>query len=87
MSEAPSHCSATSQGPAAGRQTAALFASGGQAALVPVQVSARSHTPADGQHPTVAGWKASEGQSSFTPSQLSARSQGPAAGRHSAVLF
>jgi hypothetical protein len=27
-----------------------LFASGGQAALDPVQLSAGSHTPADGRH-------------------------------------
>src|SRR5947199_292578 len=44
---APSQLSATSQAPAAGRQTAVLFASAGQVALVPVQVSAASHGPAD----------------------------------------
>src|SRR5206468_9523316 len=82
----PSQLSATSHGPATGRQTAVLFASAGHAALVPVQVSAGSQTPAEARHSTVAGSKASGGQSLLTPSQLSATSHTPAAGRHTAVL-
>src|SRR5439155_545458 len=84
---APSQGSATSHGPAGGRQTPVLLASAGHAALAPVQVSAGSHAPADARHSIVAGWKTSAGQSLVTPSQRSAASQGPAAGRHSAVLF
>src|SRR5438552_840626 len=83
----PSQLSATSHGPATGRQTAVLFASAGHAALVPVQVSAGSQTPAEARHSTVAGSKASGGQSLLTPSQLSATSHTPAAGRHTAVLL
>src|SRR5439155_473741 len=82
----PSQLSATSHGPAAGRQTPVLLASGGHAALALVQVSAGSQTPAEARHSTVAGWKVSAGQSLATPSQRAAASQGPTAGRHSAVL-
>ena len=64
-----------------------FFTSAGQAALVPVQVSARSHSPAAARHVVLAGWNVSAGQSLATPSQLSATSQAPAAGRHTAVLF
>src|SRR5207249_621273 len=78
---------APGQGPAAGRQAAVLWASGGQAALEPVQLSAGSQTPAAGRHTVAAGSKSSGGQALLTPSQLSATSQRPAAGRHSAVLL
>ena len=50
----PSQLSATSQTPAAGRQTGALRV-GRQAPLVPLQVSARSHTPALARHGVDAG--------------------------------
>src|SRR5437879_10380819 len=73
--------------PAVGRHTAVLLASGGQAALVPSQLSGTSQTPAAARHSRVAGWKASAGQSSLTPSQLSATSHGPAGGRQTPVLL
>src|SRR5438552_14198967 len=85
--EVPSHRSVTSHSFPAARQTAVLFASGGQAAPGPVQRSARSQTPAAARHCIVAGLKASLGQSSCVPSQLSATSHTPAAGRQTAVLF
>lgn len=56
-------------------------ASAGQAALVPVQVSATSHTPADARHTVVFGLKAFTGQSALVPVQVSATSHTPAAGR------
>src|SRR5689334_10652579 len=57
----------------------------GQVADEPVQFSATSHTPADGRHTSVAGWKASAGQEAELPVQFSARSQKPADGRHTVV--
>ena len=51
----------------------------GQAALDPVQCSARSQIPAAGRHTTVGEARASAGQSSLTPSQRSSVSQGPTA--------
>src|SRR5207244_8371618 len=66
---------------------AVLFASAGQATLVPVHVSVRSHPPAAARHTVSAGTRASAGQSFVTPSQRSATSQAPAAARHSAVLL
>src|SRR6185436_10381618 len=46
----PSQLSATSQTPAALRQTALLLPSAGQAAAEPVHFSAGSQTPADARH-------------------------------------
>src|SRR5207302_1745649 len=70
-----SQVSAVSQAPAGGRQTKApatlCTASGGHSALVPVQLSAMSHGPADARQVTDAGWKPSAGQSLLTPSQFS----------------
>src|SRR5438552_7299376 len=60
----------------------ACLASAGQLALAPVQVSARSHSPAAARHTVLAGWKASAGQPALVPSQVSAMSQTPAAARH-----
>ena len=60
-----------------------LFASAGQAASDPVQVSAESHAPAAARHSTVAGAKASVGQETLVPVHVSATSQPPAAARHS----
>src|SRR5439155_730936 len=57
-------------------------ASAGHAALEPVQVSARSHTPAAARHTVLAGWKTSAGQAALVPSQVSVTSQTPAAARH-----
>src|SRR5207247_8861071 len=50
LSATPPQLSATSQPPAAARQTAVLFTSAGQSTLEPVQVSARSHGPAAARH-------------------------------------
>ena len=83
--ETPSQLSATSQPPAAARQTAVLFASSGQRPLVPVQNSAASQAPAAGRHSSVAGWKASVGQVALVPVQSSATSHAPVAPRHSNV--
>jgi hypothetical protein len=57
-------------------------ASAGHVALEPVQLSARSQSPAVGRHTVVADLKLSAGQLLLDPSQLSARSQAPAAARH-----
>src|SRR5439155_476986 len=83
----PSQFSATSQTPAAARQTAVLLASAGQAALLPVQCSATSQTPAAARHSTLEGLKASVGQALLTPSQTSAGSQAPAEARHTVPEF
>ena len=58
------------------------FASLGQTASLPVQNSARSHSPAAGRHSVLEDAKASAGQSSLVPSQVSATSHTPAASRH-----
>src|SRR5204863_1172881 len=71
----------------AGRHTAVLFASAGQAALVPVQASDRSQSPAAARHVVPPATNPSAGQLLFTPSQLSATSHGPAAARQRAVLL
>jgi hypothetical protein len=57
----------------------------GQAAVVPVQVSATSQSPVSARHTVVFGKNASEGQLP-APSQLSATSQIPAAGRQVVVV-
>jgi hypothetical protein len=59
-----------------------LTLSAGQAALVPVQFSVTSHSPAASRHAVVEGAKLSGGQLLLTPSHVSARSQTPAAVRH-----
>src|SRR5437899_1356877 len=83
----PLQLSARSHSLAAGRQTAVLFASAGQLALVPVQNSDRSQMPAGARHCVVLGLRVSAGQSLAIPSQLSATSQAPAAGRQTAVVL
>src|SRR5207244_7700191 len=75
------------QTPAAGRQTAVLFASTGQSTLEPSQSSSRSQTPAARRHGVPPPATSSAGQSLATPSQTSSRSQTPAAGRQTAVLL
>src|SRR5207237_89121 len=88
LSALPSHWSSVHGLPSSAHAVPlACLASAGHAALVPVQVSARSHSPAAARHVVVAGWNVSAGQSLATPSQLSATSQAPAVGRHTAVLF
>src|SRR5205807_9543788 len=60
---------------------AAFFASAGQLALEPVQVSATSHSPAAARHVVPAATNASAGQVVLLPVQVSATSQAPAEGR------
>jgi hypothetical protein len=60
-------------------------ASTGQAALVPVHVSATSHGPAEARHTVVAGTKASAGHAALLPVHVSATSQTPAEARHTVV--
>ncbi len=61
---APLHDSATSQSPTAGRHKPVRLASGGQVALAMGQVSARSHTPAEGrQMAGYSNWQVEEQQS------------------------
>jgi hypothetical protein len=80
--------SATSQSPAAARQTVELGAkaSAGQAAPEPVQCSAASHTPVDALHTVELGWNASVGQAALDPVQCSATSQSPADARQTVAL-
>jgi len=59
----------------------ALNASDGQAALVPEQISAMSHSPALARQTLPAGARASPGQAPLDPSQVSATSHEPAAAR------
>src|SRR5205823_259912 len=63
------------------------LSSGGQAGPVPVQLSAGSHSPAEGRQTTVEGWKASAGQVVLVPSQVSSWSHGPVAARHTVPAF
>src|SRR5437870_13304070 len=83
----PSHCSATSQTSAVGRQTnpAGASASAGQALLTPSQLSATSQGPAAGRHAAVLF--ASAGQAASVPVQLSTGSQAPAEARQTAPAF
>src|SRR5205823_15025587 len=48
---------------------AGFFASAGQLAALPGQLSARSHSPATARQPTVAGLKVSVGQLVLVPAQ------------------
>src|SRR5439155_1353217 len=57
----------------------ALKASVGQVALVPVQFSATSQTPAEVRQTVLEGRNASAGQETLDPSQVSATSHPPAA--------
>jgi hypothetical protein len=77
----PSQVSATSQTPAAERQTAVLFASVGHAALAPSQDSATSHAPAAERQTVLDDATPSAGQAVPDPSHVSATSQSPAAER------
>src|SRR5207245_7234129 len=76
--------SARSQPDAAARQTepAALMASAGQVALVPVQFSAASHRSTAARQTVLEGRKALAGQVVLVPVQVSATSHTPAAARH-----
>jgi hypothetical protein len=77
----PSQLSATSQVPAAARQTLLLLASAGHATLDPVQLSAGSHVPAEARHSVPAATKASTGHVPLDPVQVSWASQTAAAAR------
>jgi len=85
--DVPLHVSATSQSPAADRQTKVdgRTASVGHAALVPEQLSATSQAPADARQTVVDDLNASAGHAALVPVQLSARSQVPAAARQTVV--
>ena len=60
----------------------ACFASAGQPTLVPVQVSATSHSPAAARHTVVVGSRLSAGHALLVPVQVSTGSQMPAEARH-----
>src|SRR5207249_2088478 len=61
---------------------AAVFASAGQAALVPVHCSAGSHSPVELRQTVLDDSKASAGHTVLDPAHVSSRSQAPAAARH-----
>src|SRR5439155_25275922 len=63
------------------------LSSGGQAGPVPVQLSAGSHSPAEGRQTTVEGSKASAGQVGLVPLQVSSTSHGPVDARHTVPAF
>ena len=81
MFNTPLQLSARSQAPAAGRQTAVLFASAGQLMPVPVQWSATSHTPAEERQTVLLGRKASAAHVALLPVHDSTASHTPAAAR------
>src|SRR5207249_1881919 len=60
----------------------ACLASAGQPALLPVQLSARSHSPAAPRHTVLDEAKPSAGHVELVPVHVSATSQGPAVARH-----
>src|SRR5207245_1985059 len=64
-----------------------LFACAWQLALVPVQFSAGSHSPAEARQTVLEGLKASAGQTVLEPVQLSSTSHTPAAARHTVPAF
>src|SRR5207245_8926954 len=64
-----------------------LFACAWQLALVPVQFSAGSHSPAEARQTVLEGSKASAGQTVLEPVQLSSTSHTPAAARHTVPEF
>src|SRR5206468_2165530 len=66
---------------------AAVFVSAGQLALVPVQWSAGSHSPAEARHTVLDDLNASAGQTVVEPVQVSSTSQKPAAARQTAPAF
>src|SRR5439155_282784 len=57
----------------------------GQLALVPVQFSATSQTPAGCRQTVLEDWKASDGHAALDPVQCSATSQVPADVRHTVL--
>src|SRR5262249_48853070 len=73
----------TSHTPAEGRQTVVFGANvlGGQAALLPVHVSATSHTPAEGRQTVVFDAKVSGGKAGVLRGDVAATSHTPTGGR------
>ena len=65
----------------------AFLASAGQAALLPVQLSATSHSPAAPRHTVLAEAKPSAGHVELVPVHVSATSQAPAVARHVVPAF
>src|SRR5205823_4553920 len=63
------------------------LSSGGQAGPVPVQLSAGSHSPAEGRQTTVEGSKASAAQALLDALPISSTSHGPAVGRQTVPAF
>ena len=74
--------SARSQAPLAARQTLVRRRSAPQVLLVPLQVSATSHTPADARHTVADDEKLLLGQVFNVPLQTSCGSHTPADARH-----
>src|SRR5207245_2404094 len=66
---------------------AEVLASAGQPALVPVQCSAGSHSPAEPRQNVLDDLKASAGQAVLDPVQVSSASHTLAAARHTAPAF
>src|SRR5204863_400443 len=64
-----------------------VLASAGQLALVPVQFSAGSHSPAESRQTVLDDLKVSAGHTVLEPVQVSSTSQKPAAARHTAPAF
>src|SRR5439155_1096999 len=63
------------------------LSSAGQAGPLPVQLSAGSHSPAEGRQTTVEGCKASAGQAVLVRWHASSTSHGPAAARQTVPAF
>jgi hypothetical protein len=87
----PTHLSSLSQGPVAGRQTVSGpdITWSGHSKLVPLQVSAGSHTPSEPRHTWPAGAGASVGHSLLIVPQNSGKSQlarSLGAGRHTSLV-
>src|SRR2546426_613309 len=84
----PSHTSRVHTLPSSVHAVSAGFtASAGQLAPLPVQNSARSHSPVAARHSTLLGLKASAGQLALVPVHVSATSQSPAVARHTVPAF
>jgi hypothetical protein len=88
MTALPSHWSLVQRLPSSVQAVPLTFlASAGQLADEPVQVSARSHSPADARQTVAAEAKPSAGQVVLVPVQTSATSQKPADARQTVPAF
>src|SRR5438552_741435 len=82
----PSHWSRVQGLPSSGQAVpGGWFASAGQVALVPVQFSATSHTPAEARQTVLEDRKLSVGQLALDPSHVSATSHTPAEARQTVL--